>query len=38
LDNIYSMVQAFIEREVEEVKLSDENYDGKVDLTNDEEE
>ena len=38
LDNVYSMVQAFIEREVEEVKLSDENSDGKSDLTNDEEE
>ena len=38
LDNVYSMVQAFIEREVEEVKLSDENFDGKLDLTNDEEE
>ena len=38
LDNVYSMVQAFIEREVEEVKLSDENSDGKLDLTNDEEE
>ena len=38
LDKVYSMVQAFIEREVEEVKLSDENFDGKLDLTNDEEE
>ena len=38
LDNVYSMVQAFIEREVEEVKLSDENSDGILDLTNDEEE
>ncbi len=38
LDNVYSMVQAFIEREVEEVKLSVENSDGKLDLTNDEEE
>ena len=38
LDNVYSMVQAFIEREVEEVKLSDENFDDKLDLTNDEEE
>ena len=38
LDNVYSMVQAFIEREVEEVKLSDENSDSKLDLTNDEEE
>ena len=38
LDNVYSMVQAFIEREVEEVELSDENFDGKLDLTNDEEE
>ena len=38
LDNVYSMVQAFIEREVEEAKLSDENYDGKLDPTNDEEE
>jgi len=38
LDNVYSMVQAFIEREVEEVKLSKENSDGKVDLTSDEEE
>ena len=38
LDNVYSMVQAFIEREVEEVKLSDENSDGKLNLANDEEE
>ena len=38
LDNVYSMVQAFIEREVEEVKLSDESSDDKLDLTNDEEE
>ena len=38
LDNVYSMVQAFIEREVEEVKLSDENFDGSLDLTKDEEE
>ena len=38
LDNVYSMVQAFIEREVEEVKLSDEESDGKLDLTTDEEE
>ena len=38
LDNVYSMVQAFIEREVEEVKLSDENTDGKLDPTSDEDE
>tara|TARA_A100001388_G_scaffold46785_1_gene30809 strand:- start:377 stop:1699 length:1323 start_codon:yes stop_codon:yes gene_type:complete len=38
LDNVYSMVQAFIEREVEEVKLSDENSDSKLALANDEEE
>ena len=38
LDNVYSMVQAFIEREDEEIKLSDENSDSKLDLTNDEEE
>ena len=40
LDNVYSMVQAFIEREVEEVedKLPEENIDGSLDLTNDEEE
>jgi len=38
LDNVYSMVQAFIEREVEEVELSDENFDGTLDLTSDEEE
>ena len=38
LDNVYSMVQAFIEREVEEAKLSEENFDGNSDLTDDEEE
>ena len=38
LDNVYSMVQAFIEREVEEVKLADENFDGSLDLAKDEEE
>ena len=38
LDNVYSMVQAFIEREVEEVKLSDENTDGKLDPTSDQDE
>ena len=38
LDNVYSMVQLFIEREVEEVKLSDENFDDSLDLTKDEEE
>ena len=38
LDNVYSMVQLFIEREVEEVKLADENFDGSLDLTKDEEE
>ena len=38
LDNVYSMVQSFIEREVEEVKLADENFDGSLDLTKDEEE
>ena len=38
LDNVYSMVQAFIEREVEEAELSDENFDGTLDLTSDEEE
>ena len=38
LDNVYSMVQLFIEREVEEVNLSDENFDGSLDLTKDEEE
>ena len=38
LDKVYSMVQLFIEREVEEVKLADENFDGSLDLTKDEEE
>ena len=38
LDNVYSMVQLFIEREVEEVNLADENFDGSLDLTKDEEE
>ena len=38
LDNVYSMVQAFIEREVEEVKLADENFDGSLALAKDEEE
>ena len=38
LDNVYSMVQSFIEREVEEVNLADENFDGSLDLTKDEEE
>ena len=38
LDNVYSMVQAFIEREVEEVEVVDENFDGSLDLTKDEEE
>ena len=38
LDKVYSMVQLFIEREVEEVNLADENFDGSLDLTKDEEE
>ena len=38
LDNVYSMVQSFIEREVEEVKLADENFDESLDLIKDEEE
>ena len=38
LDNVYSMVQAFIEREVEEVESIDENSDGSLNLTNEEEE
>jgi len=38
LDNVYSMVQAFIEREVEEDKSADENFEGSLDLPNDEEE
>ena len=32
------MVQLFIERDVEEVNLADENFDGSLDLTKDEEE
>ena len=38
LDKVYSMVQIFIERDVEEVNLADENFDGSLDLTKDEEE
>ncbi len=38
LDKVYSMVQLFIERDVEEVNLADENFDGGLDLTKDEEE
>ena len=38
LDNVYTMVQAFIEREVEETKLNDENFEGSLNQTNDEEE
>ena len=38
LDKVYSMVQLFIERDVEEVNLVDENFDGSLDLTKDEEE
>ncbi|MEL0173324.1 MAG: transcription termination factor NusA [bacterium] len=38
LDKVYSMVQLFIERDVEEVNLADENFDGSLDLTKDEEE
>ena len=38
LDKVYSMVQLFIERDVEEVNLADENFDGSLVLTKDEEE
>ncbi len=38
LDNVYSMVQAFIERELEDVEPADENLGGSLDLINDEEE
>ena len=38
LDKVYSMVQLFIERDVEEVNLADENFDGSLDPTKDEEE
>ena len=38
LDKVYSMVQLFIERDVEEVNLADENFDGSLDLAKDEEE
>ena len=38
LDKVYSMVQLFIERDVEELNLADENFDGSLDLTKDEEE
>jgi len=38
LDKVYSMVQLFIERDVEEVNLADKNFDGSLDLTKDEEE
>ena len=38
LDKVYSMVQLFIERDVEEVNLADENFDGSLDITKDEEE
>ena len=38
LDKVYSMVQLFIERDVEEVNLADENFDVSLDLTKDEEE
>ena len=38
LDSIFSRVQAFIEREVEEVQSADENIGGSLDLTGYEEE
>ena len=38
LDKVYSMVQLFIEREVEEVNLADEKFDGSLGLTKEEEE
>ena len=38
LDSVYSMVQAFIERTVEEVETSDENIDESLSLVNEEEE
>ena len=38
LDKVYSMVQLFIEREVKEVNLADENFDASLDLAKDEEE
>ena len=38
LDNVYSMVQTFIEREVEEVISTDEKSDDILNLINDEEE
>ena len=37
LDNIYSMVQAFIEREDQEIESTDENLDDSLDSTNEEE-
>ena len=37
LDNVYSMVQTFIEREVEEVSSTDEKPDDILDLINEEE-
>ncbi len=38
LDNVYSMVQAFIERTVEESEISEESFDESLNLENDEEE
>ncbi len=38
LDNVYSMVQAFIEREAEDVESIDESIGGLLDLTDEEEE
>ena len=38
LDNVYSMVQAFIERTIEDVKLTDDDFEDGADLANDEEE
>ncbi len=38
LDSVYSMVQTFIEREVEEVSSTDEKSDDFLKITNDEEE
>ena len=37
LDSVYSIVQAFIEREVEEVQSIDENVSGSLDLADEEE-
>ena len=38
LDSVYSMVQAFIERTVEEVETLDENIEQSLSLVNEEEE